>query len=95
MIKRSFARVGQMAFTNYIAQSLLCTFIIYGHGFGLYGQLERYQQVLFTIAVWLVLIVFSNVWMSRFRFGPLEWLWRSLTYGKLQSIQQKQTQNEA
>lgn len=97
VIKRSFARVGQMAFTNYIAQSLLCTFIIYGHGFGLYGQLERYQQVLFTIAVWLVLIVFSNVWMSRFRFGPLEWLWRSLTYGKLQSIQQKQkqTQNEA
>ncbi len=82
-IKRAFARVGQMAFTNYILQSVLCTSIIYGYGFNLFGKLERHEQVLFTLAIWGVLLVLSNLWLAKFRFGPLEWLWRSLTYGKI------------
>ena len=89
-IKRSFAYVGQMAFTNYIAQSLICTTVIYGYGFALngkplYGNLERHEQAIFVLGVWVVLMVFSNVWMRLYRFGLLEWVWRSLTYGKIQS----------
>ncbi|WP_144392875.1 DUF418 domain-containing protein [Pleionea sediminis] len=81
--KRSMAKVGQMAFTNYILQSLICTTIIYGYGLNLYGKLERFDQVLFTFAVWMILLIFSSVWLSRFRFGPLEKVWRALTYGKV------------
>ena len=76
-----FARVGRMAFTNYLFTTFICTAIFYGHGFGLFGQAERWQQMLLTVAVWLVLIVFSWFWLNLYRFGPVEWLWRLLTYG--------------
>jgi uncharacterized protein len=76
-----FARVGRMAFTNYLFTTFICTAIFYGHGFGLFGQAERWQQIVLTVAVWVVLIVFSWFWLKRYRFGPVEWLWRLLTYG--------------
>jgi uncharacterized protein len=75
------ARVGRMAFTNYLFTTFICTGIFYGHGLGLFGQAERWQQMVLTVAVWLVLIIFSWLWLQRFRFGPVEWLWRYLTYG--------------
>ena len=74
------ASVGRMAFTNYILQSALCTLVFYGHGLGLYGSMERKHQVLVVIAIWAVQLVVSPVWLKYFRYGPLEWLWRSLTY---------------
>lgn len=83
---RIFAPVGRMAFSNYILQSIICTLIFYGHGFGLFGQVERSVQILIVLAVWVVCIVFSVVWLKYFRFGPLEWLWRSLTYWRRQPI---------
>ena len=75
------ASVGKMAFTNYLFTTFICTFIFYGHGFGLFGRVERWQQMVITVAIWLVLIVFSWFWLRRYRFGPVEWLWRFLTYG--------------
>ena len=75
------ARVGKMAFTNYLLTTFICTSIFYGHGIGLFGQAERWQQMALTVAIWLVLIVFSWFWLQRYRFGPVEWLWRFLTYG--------------
>jgi uncharacterized protein len=81
-----FAKVGRSAFTNYIGATLICTTLFYGHGFGLFGKVERYYQILFVFGVWLVQILFSHLWMSRFKFGPLEWLWRTLTYMKLQPM---------
>jgi uncharacterized protein len=81
---RRLAATGQMAFTNYIAHTLLCTTLFYGHGFGLYGRVERLGQLGIVVAIWLLQLWYSPLWLARFRFGPLEWLWRSLTYSQLQ-----------
>ena len=81
--------VGQMAFTNYLAQSVICGIIFYGIGFGFYGKLERYQVYLVVAAIWAVQIIWSHLWLRAFRFGPLEWLWRSLTYWKRQPMRER------
>lgn len=80
------AAVGRMAFTNYIAQSLICALLFYGHGLGLYGRVERTGQILVVLAVWTAQLAVSRLWLRHFRFGPLEWLWRSMTYGKVQPL---------
>lgn len=79
-LTRPFAAVGQMAFTNYILQTVICTTIFYGHGFGLFGQVERTGQIAIVAAVWVFQLLVSPIWLRYFLFGPLEWLWRSLTY---------------
>lgn len=80
-LKSSLAAVGRMAFTNYIVTSILCAFVFYGFGLGLYGQLQRYQLYYVVAAICLVQLIVSPLWLKRYRFGPLEWLWRGLTYG--------------
>jgi uncharacterized protein len=67
-------------------QTLLCGLIFYGHGLGLFGQVERAGQVLIVIAIWALQLILSPIWLRHFRFGPLEWLWRSLTYWTLQPM---------
>ncbi|WP_196157007.1 DUF418 domain-containing protein [Reinekea sp. G2M2-21] len=74
------AKTGRMAFTNYIMQSLLCTFLFYGFGLGWYGQVERWQQLIIVLIIWAVQLAVSQWWLARYSFGPLEWLWRRLTY---------------
>lgn len=74
------AAVGRMAFTNYLMQSIFQVLIWYGPGLGLTQQLERYQVVLVVMAIWVFQGVFSVFWLRMFRFGPLEWVWRALTY---------------
>jgi uncharacterized protein len=74
------AAVGQMAFSCYVAESLICTTLFYGYGFGWFAHLERYELYLVVLAVWAALLIASPLWLSRFAFGPLEWVWRSLTY---------------
>ncbi|MEJ7674225.1 MAG: DUF418 domain-containing protein [Chitinophagaceae bacterium] len=76
--------VGQMAFTNYLAQSLFVGLFFYGVGFGMFGKLQRYEIYYVVAATWLLQIIWSHIWLRFFRFGPLEWLWRSLTYWKKQ-----------
>lgn len=76
--------VGRMALTNYILQSLVCSLIFNGYGLGLYERLGSAWLLGITCAVYLAQIFFSNWWLSKFQFGPLEWLWRSLTYRKRQ-----------
>jgi uncharacterized protein len=80
------AAIGQMALTNYLMQSLICTTIFYGYGFGLYGKLERYQLYFVVMGVWILQLLLSPIWLRYFRFGPMEWLWRSLTYLKWQPL---------
>ncbi len=84
--------VGQMAFTNYLMQSLLCGLFFYGVGFGMFGQLARHEIYYVVGAVWLLQIIYSNIWLHFYRFGPLEWAWRSLTYWKKQPFR-KEKQN--
>jgi len=77
------AAVGRMAFTNYIAQSLIMTTIFYGgRGFGLWGEVDRITLWAIVLAVWAVQLIWSPLWLSRFSMGPLEWIWRRLSYGK-------------
>lgn len=74
------AAVGRMALTNYLMQSILCTTLFEGWGFGLFGLLDRTQLLGVAAAIWLLQLALSSVWLRYFRFGPMEWLWRSLTY---------------
>ncbi|HEX7047708.1 MAG TPA: DUF418 domain-containing protein [Gammaproteobacteria bacterium] len=85
-VLRLLSPVGRMALTNYLLQSIICTLIFYSYGFGLFGQLDRAQLLAVVLAVFLVQTVFSHWWLARFRFGPFEWLWRSLTYLRWQSM---------
>lgn len=83
---RALAAVGRMALTNYLMHSIVCTFIFYGHGLGLYGFVERTGQLGIVAGVWAVQLIVSPLWLRFFRFGPAEWLWRTLAYGRLQPV---------
>ena len=78
---RFLANVGKLALTNYLLMTIVCSVIFYGHGFGLFGTIERIGQLYIVAAIWIFLLVFSKIWLNYFQFGPAEWLWRYLTYG--------------
>lgn len=84
--QRVLAAVGQMALSNYLAQTLICTALFYGFGFGLFEAFERHQLYAVVAAIWAAELIWSPLWLSRFRFGPFEWLWRSLTYWQRQPM---------
>jgi uncharacterized protein len=87
LLRYPFAAAGRMAFTNYLGQTFIMVFLaVGGIGMGLFGQLERVEQIQLVMAVWVFQLIFSMLWLQVFRFGPLEWLWRSLSYGKFQPI---------
>jgi len=79
------APVGQMALTNYLMQSVLCGLIFYGWGMGLYASLSRWQVSMVVVAIWLIEISWSRWWLTRFQFGPVEWIWRSATQRRRQA----------
>ena len=85
-LKEIVSSVGKMAFTNYILMSVLGTFIFYGHGFGLFGTVERSGQILIVLGIWIVLLVISPLWLKIYQYGPLEWIWRVLTYWRSQPM---------
>lgn len=80
------APAGRMALTNYLLQSLVCTLVFYGYGLGYFERLPRAWQVPFVLALFCTQVLLSRWWLRRFRFGPMEWLWRSLTYLKPQPM---------
>ena len=71
---------GRMAFTNYIGMSLICTLIFNGHGLGLFGTFDRLQQFLIVIGLWVIMLIISPLVLKKYQFGPLESMWRKLTY---------------
>jgi uncharacterized protein len=75
-----------MALSNYLFQSLVCTTLFYSYGLGLYGKVGPALGLGLTVVVFLIQIPLSRWWLARFRFGPVEWLWRSLSYGTLQPL---------
>jgi len=83
------APVGQMALTNYLTQSIVCTLIFYGYGLGLFGQMGEALGIGLTFVIYLLQIPISHWWRKRFKYGPVEWLWRSLTYLKLQPMKRE------
>jgi uncharacterized protein len=91
-LMKALANVGQMAFTNYLVQSIICTLIFYGYGLGYYNTLWFHQLYYVVFFVWILQLIYSSIWLKYFKFGPFEWLWRSLTYWKKQPMRIK---NEA
>lgn len=82
----AFSPMGQMALTNYLMHSVILTSIFYGYAGGQYGEISRAPQMLIVIAIIVAQIIFSKWWLNRYRFGPMEWLWRSLTYKQRQPM---------
>jgi uncharacterized protein len=85
-LRKALAAVGQMAFSNYLFHSVVTSIIFLGWGFGLAGRFDYAGQLGFVVAIWIVQLVLSPIWLKRFRFGPAEWLWRSLTYWRVQPM---------
>ncbi len=85
------AKVGQMALTNYLSHSLICNFIFMGWGLGLAGQLQRHEIYYVVFGIWIFQLITSPLWLHYFRFGPAEWLWRSMTYKKMQPLRHSQS----
>ena len=83
------AATGRAAFSNYLGTSLVAAFVFYGWGLGLYGQVSRAQAWLLVPLVWLLMLAWSKPWLDRFHYGPLEWLWRTLSRGHLQPMRKR------
>lgn len=85
-LQSALAAVGRMALTNYLLQSIICITIFYGHGLGWFGSVERTGQAMVVLCLSIAQLVWSPLWLSTFRYGPFEWLWRSLTYWRLEPM---------
>lgn len=85
-LTRRLAAAGRMAFTNYLVTSLICTALFYGYGLGWYGDFERAPVYLVVLALWAAMLLWSRPWLERFRYGPFEWLWRSLARGRFERM---------
>ena len=86
------APAGRMALTNYLLQSLVCTTLFYAYGFGLFEQLGRAGQLLLAVALFGLQVGASRLWLRAFEYGPVEWVWRTLTYGKAPALRRRNGQ---
>ncbi len=85
-VRARLAATGRMAFTNYLTTSIVMTTIFYGYGLGLFGSVGRTALYLFCFGMWAAMLLWSKPWLDRFQYGPLEWLWRSLSRRQLQPM---------
>jgi uncharacterized protein len=84
-----FAAVGRAAFTKYLGTSILAVLIFNGDGLGLFGRLSRFEAWLFVALFWAAMLLWSKPWLDRFQYGPFEWLWRSLSRGRIQPMRKR------
>jgi len=89
LVVRALSAVGRTAFTNYLLQTVIATAIFYGYGFGLFGEVSRVGLLGVVVLIWIIQIPLSMWWLNRFQFGPVEWLWRTLTYRKRQPMRRE------
>lgn len=86
LVTTSLAAVGRTAFSNYLLQTVIATTVFYGHGLGLFGGITRIEGLALVVVIWAIQIPLSVIWLRYFRFGPVEWIWRTLTYGNRQPL---------
>ena len=86
---KPFAYLGRMALSNYLFQSIVCTTIFYSYGLGLYGKVGSALGLVLAVAIFISQFFISKYWLKRYQFGPLEWVWRCLTYGRLSEMKVK------
>jgi len=85
-LQKSLAAVGKLALTNYLMHSIITSIIFYGDGFALFGELQRYELYYIVFGIWIFQLIYSPIWLNYFNYGPAEWIWRSLTYQKMQPL---------
>jgi uncharacterized protein len=85
-LKTRLAAVGKMALTNYIMHSVIAMFFFTGVGFGMFGKLQRHELLYVVFSIWIFQLIISPIWLKYFQFGPIEWLWRNLSYQKVHSF---------
>jgi uncharacterized protein len=85
-LTRRLAAVGRMALTNYLTHSIVGTTLFFGYGFGLFGTINRTGLAAVVLTIWIMQLVISPIWLKHFRYGPAEWLWRSLTYWRVEPL---------
>ncbi len=90
LVVRALSAVGRTAFTNYLLQTVIATTIFYGYGFGLFGEVSRVGLLGVVVLIWAIQIPLSMWWVNRFQFGPVEWLWRTLTYRTRQPMRREE-----
>lgn len=90
-VRARLAATGRMAFTNYLTTSIVMTTIFYGYGLGLFGSVGRTALYLFCFGMWGAMLLWSKPWLDRFQYGPLEWLWRSLSRWQVQPMRRQAT----
>ena len=78
--------IGKTALTGYLVQSFLATYVFYGFGLSLFGQANRIEQLAIVILIWVILMLVSPIWLKKFYYGPIEWIWRMLTHLKFMPI---------
>lgn len=81
-LKNRLGAAGKMALTNYIMHSVISMFVFTGVGFSLFGKLQRYELLYVVFSIWILQLIVSPIWLKYFHYGPLEWVWRNLSYGK-------------
>jgi uncharacterized protein len=89
-ILKPFSYVGRLSLSNYLLQSIVCTTIFYGYGLGFYGEITYFQAFLLTLFIYIIQVVGSYIWLRYFVYGPIEWVWRSVTYGRLQPFKRRE-----
>ncbi len=82
-LKRRLAAVGKMALTNYLMHSIICMIFFTGVGFGQFGKLERFELLYVVFSIWIFQLIVSPIWLRYYHYGPMEWLWRTLSYQKM------------
>lgn len=92
-LQKSLAAVGTMALSNYLTHSIVTSIIFYGDGFSMYGKLQRFELYYIVATIWIFQLIVSPIWLKYFQYGPAEWIWRSLTYQKMQSFRLKTENN--
>jgi uncharacterized protein len=88
-LQKSLAAVGKMTLSNYLTHSIVTSIIFYGDGFSMYGKLERFELYYIVAGIWIFQLIVSPIWLKHFLYGPAEWIWRSLTYQKMQAFRIK------
>jgi uncharacterized protein len=83
-----------MALSNYLFDSLVCTTLFYGYGVGLFGHVNRTGLAAIVLTIWALQLLISPIWLKYFRYGPAEWLWRSLTYWRIEPLRQRPVESD-
>jgi uncharacterized protein len=91
-LKNGLSAVGKMALTNYLMHSVICMIIFTGVGFGLFGKLLRHELIYVVVSIWIFQLIISPIWLKYFHYGPMEWIWRNLSYKKMHPMRKNITQ---